>query len=224
MYATLPVLLTTLPTTHSHAHVSHIFTPSYLAYASYHKMIRSKAVTSCFASTSGGAQYLVAINVLRKCANCPMLLSAPSAADDDDDEVGVADVADGIASIAPTVSFADEPGAKLALLESLLEDISKHTDERVVVMSNSTQMLDRIAEVCARACYKTARLDGKTPTDSRMKIVDDFNSGVLEQFVFLLSTKAGGVGLNVVGASRLILFDLDWNPAHDLQVRIACSE
>jgi hypothetical protein len=37
------------------------------------------------------------------------------------------------------------------------------------------------------------------------------------QFVFLLSTKAGGVGLNIVGASRLVLFDIDWNPAHDLQ-------
>lgn len=63
----------------------------------------------------------------------------------------------------------------------------------------------------------TCRLDGSTPTAQRTNIVERFNRSYSNVFVFLLSSKAGGVGLNLTGASRLILFDSDWNPATDLQ-------
>lgn len=65
--------------------------------------------------------------------------------------------------------------------------------------------------------YPTCRLDGSTPTLERNRLVERFNYSYSNAFVFLLSSKAGGVGLNVTGASRLILFDSDWNPATDLQ-------
>ncbi|KAF3481235.1 DNA repair and recombination protein RAD54 [Arthroderma uncinatum] len=62
------------------------------------------------------------------------------------------------------------------------------------------------------------RLDGSTPATKRQALVDDFNrSQPSSCFAFLLSAKAGGTGLNLIGASRLILFDVDWNPATDIQ-------
>jgi DNA repair and recombination protein RAD54B len=66
--------------------------------------------------------------------------------------------------------------------------------------------------------YTFLRLDGSTPASKRQDLVDRFNrSPPSNAFVFLLSAKAGGVGLNLIGASRLVLFDLDWNPATDIQ-------
>ena len=62
------------------------------------------------------------------------------------------------------------------------------------------------------------RLDGSTSSKERSAIVKNFNNLPLENCaIFLLSAKSGGLGLNLVGASRLILFDNDWNPSTDLQ-------
>jgi hypothetical protein len=60
-------------------------------------------------------------------------------------------------------------------------------------------------------------LDGSTPIKKRQELVDRFNVPMAQEIVFLLSSKAGGVGLNLIGANRLILFDPDWNPANDAQ-------
>lgn len=89
---------------------------------------------------------------------------------------------------------------------------------RVVVVSNYTQTLNILQEVCQRCGYSYTRLDGSTPVSQRQQIVDSFNSKFCPAFIFLLSSKAGGVGLNLVGASHLILYDIDWNPATDIQV------
>jgi len=56
-----------------------------------------------------------------------------------------------------------------------------------------------------------------TPTSKRQNLVDQFNAYYSEEFIFLLSAHSGGTGLNLVGASRIVLFDIDWNPAIDLQ-------
>ncbi|KAJ8764653.1 hypothetical protein K2173_006977 [Erythroxylum novogranatense] len=66
--------------------------------------------------------------------------------------------------------------------------------------------------------YSFARLDGSTPTNLRQSMVDDFNSSPSKQ-VFLISTRAGGLGLNLVSANRVVIFDPNWNPAHDLQAQ-----
>lgn len=60
-------------------------------------------------------------------------------------------------------------------------------------------------------------MDGSTQTSQRNSIVQRFNQPRSDIFVFLLSARAGGVGLNLIGASRLVLYDTDWNPATDLQ-------
>lgn len=79
-----------------------------------------------------------------------------------------------------------------------------------------------LQDVCKHYGYSYTRLDGSTPISQRQQIVDGFNSQFCVAFIFLLSSKAGGVGLNLVGASHLILYDIDWNPATDIQVCYSC--
>ena len=86
-----------------------------------------------------------------------------------------------------------------------------------MLVSNYTRTLDILQEVCKRHGYAYTRLDGQTPISQRQKIVDGFNSKYSSDFIFLLSSKAGGVGLNLIGGSHLILYDIDWNPATDIQ-------
>ncbi|RLW13469.1 hypothetical protein DV515_00000405, partial [Chloebia gouldiae] len=88
---------------------------------------------------------------------------------------------------------------------------------KVVLVSNYTQTLNVLQDVCKHYGYSYTRLDGHTPVSQRQHIVDTFNSKFSPAFIFLLSSKAGGVGLNLVGASHLILYDIDWNPATDIQ-------
>lgn len=61
------------------------------------------------------------------------------------------------------------------------------------------------------------RLDGTMSIKKRAKVVENFNNPESKEFIFMLSSKAGGCGLNLIGANRLIMFDPDWNPANDDQ-------
>jgi DNA repair and recombination protein RAD54B len=108
--------------------------------------------------------------------------------------------------------------AKLQFLHTLLVQVYQTTKEKVVVVSNYTSTLDIIEKFVASLGYKSLRLDGQTPAKDRSALVDRFNkTPSSSSFVFLLSAKAGGLGINLIGASRLVLFDIDWNPATDLQ-------
>ena len=90
--------------------------------------------------------------------------------------------------------------------------------QRVVVASNYARVLDLMQSVCEQSGWASLRLDGATPTNQRVELVERFNSGREAATIFLLSAKAGGSGLNLVGASHLILLDPAWNPASDRQV------
>lgn len=79
-------------------------------------------------------------------------------------------------------------------------------------------MLDILEKFLIRKGYCFSRLDGSTPTASRQSLVNDFNSSPSKQ-VFLVSTRAGGLGLNLVSANRVVIFDPNWNPSHDLQAQ-----
>lgn len=106
---------------------------------------------------------------------------------------------------------------KLKVLMALVERIRNGTDnEKVVIVSNYTQTLDIIENLMRSADMQICRLDGSTQAKQRDAIVCSFNNNP-SIFAFLLSAKSGGVGLNLTGASRLILFDNDWNPSVDLQ-------
>ncbi|QLL32192.1 hypothetical protein HG536_0C03600 [Torulaspora globosa] len=106
---------------------------------------------------------------------------------------------------------------KLKVLMALVERIRNGTDnEKVVVVSNYTQTLDIIENLMRSADMQICRLDGSTQAKQRDSIVCSFNNNP-SIFAFLLSAKSGGVGLNLTAASRLVLFDNDWNPSVDLQ-------
>lgn len=106
---------------------------------------------------------------------------------------------------------------KLSVLMKLLENIRNLPDkEKVVIVSNYTQTLDIIQNLMNSNRMISCRLDGSTPPKLRDSIVSSFNTNP-NIFAFLLSAKSGGVGLNLIGGSRLILFDNDWNPSIDLQ-------
>ena len=77
-----------------------------------------------------------------------------------------------------------------------------------------------VALIKAHLQYPVLRLDGTVSQSKRKKLVDQFNDAAGRQFVFLLSSKAGGCGINLVGGNRLVLFDPDWNPANDKQVQL----
>ena len=94
----------------------------------------------------------------------------------------------------------------------------KQTFSKVLIFSYSTKMLDVLSNYLTLKGYSFVRLDGNTQEADRQKLVDDFNSlGGVE--IFIISTKAGGVGLNLVAANKVIIFDPNWNPAHDQQAR-----
>ena len=106
---------------------------------------------------------------------------------------------------------------KFAVLARLLAILRKETKDRIVIISNYTQTLDLIQTLCAKNRYPICRLDGSTGISKRQKLVKKFNDPAEDCFVFLLSSKAGGCGINLIGGNRLVLFDPDWNPANDKQ-------
>jgi len=99
----------------------------------------------------------------------------------------------------------------------LLGSIRKTSTDKVVIVSNYTETLALLSEMCVKRGYAYYQLDGSTKVSKRQDLVNLFNEPNNPQFVFLLSSKAGGCGLNLVGANHLILFDPDWNPANDAQ-------
>lgn len=106
---------------------------------------------------------------------------------------------------------------KFSLMDALLRKLRKETDDRIVIVSNYTQTLDLFVQLCSKRRWPYIKLDGSTSVKKRTAMVHRFNDKNRDEFVFLLSSKAGGCGLNLIGGNRLVLFDPDWNPATDKQ-------
>ncbi|CUV04061.1 unnamed protein product [Cryptosporidium hominis] len=115
--------------------------------------------------------------------------------------------------------FSSKPNlsGKLYLLSRLLFHIRSNTKDRVVLVSNYTQTLDVFECLCRDLQVPCVRLDGSTSITRRHNLVKTFNDPNSNSFAFLLSSKAGGCGINLIGANRLVMFDPDWNPANDKQ-------
>ncbi|RIB22309.1 DNA repair protein, SNF2 family [Gigaspora rosea] len=110
-----------------------------------------------------------------------------------------------------------EFSGKMTVLDRMLSKIKNETNDKIVLISNYTQTLDMFEQLCRNKKYGFLRLDGTMPIKKRQTLVNRFNDPRGSEFVFLLSSKAGGCGLNLIGANRLVLFDPDWNPASDQQ-------
>lgn len=116
-----------------------------------------------------------------------------------------------------TKKFDPSISGKMKVLDYILAVTRKTCNDKFVLVSNYTQTMDQFVELCKLRGYGYVRLDGSMSIKQRAKIVEKFNDPKSNEFCFLLSSKAGGCGLNLIGANRLVMFDPDWNPANDDQ-------
>lgn len=180
----------------------------------YHHFITSPEIKKLLRGT--GSQPLKAIGLLKKLCNHPNLLNLPE--DIDGCEKYLPDDYDFTAgSSGRNREVQTWYSGKFQVLQRFLYKINKETDDKIVLISNYTQTLDLIEKMCRSSRYGCLRLDGTMNINKRQKLVDKFNDPEGKEFIFLLSSKAGGCGINLIGANRLVLIDPDWNPASDQQ-------
>jgi len=105
---------------------------------------------------------------------------------------------------------------KMAILDKLLVHL-KANGSRVLLFSQMSRMLDILEDYCLWKGYDYCRIDGQTSHDDRIQSIDEFNKPNSSKFIFLLTTRAGGLGINLATADIVIMYDSDWNPQVDLQ-------
>ncbi|XP_017051832.1 chromodomain-helicase-DNA-binding protein 3 [Drosophila ficusphila] len=141
---------------------------------------------------------------LRKCCNHPYLFS--SAAEEAAITFGGC----------YEINSLTESSGKLVLLSKMLKQL-KAQKHRVLIFSQMTRMLDLLEHFLQGEKYAYERICGAVKGTMRQEAIDTFNSAGSEIFVFLLSTRAGGLGINLATADTVIIFDSDWNPHNDIQ-------
>lgn len=106
---------------------------------------------------------------------------------------------------------------KLRALQEMLAEWAKH-GHRALIFSQTRMMLDIIENLCEQLQYRYVRMDGTTNGHHRQELMDRFNEDD-SIFLALLTTRVGGIGVNLIGADRVVIFDPDWNPITDIQAR-----
>lgn len=96
-------------------------------------------------------------------------------------------------------------------MDKLLKWIAEKK-EQVLIFSSFTSLLDILEDYCMIRGYKYCRLDGNTELEDRDVAIRDFTKPDSDIFIFMLSTRAGGLGINLMTANHVILYDSDWNP------------
>ncbi|CAJ0929727.1 unnamed protein product, partial [Mesorhabditis belari] len=105
---------------------------------------------------------------------------------------------------------------KMVLLNKLLPKLQEQ-GSRVLLFSQFKMMLDIFEDYCIWKNYKYCRLDGDTHFEDRQQEIEEYNRDGSEKFIFMLTTRAGGLGINLATADVVIIYDSDWNPQVDLQ-------
>merc|ERR1711902_249188 len=105
---------------------------------------------------------------------------------------------------------------KMLVLDKLLPKLQEQ-GSRVLIFTQMTRILDILEDYCWFRGHKYCRIDGQTPHEDRDRQIQEFNADGSEKFVFMLSTRAGGLGINLYTADIVVLYDSDWNPQMDLQ-------
>ncbi|KAI5450775.1 chromatin remodeling complex Adenosinetriphosphatase [Naganishia albida] len=157
------------------------------------------AVNGAAGKREGKTRLLNIVMQLRKCCNHPYLF--------DGAEPGPPYTTD--------EHLVDNAG-KMIILDKLLKSM-KEKGSRVLIFSQMSRVLDILEDYCLFRGHKYCRIDGGTDHDSRTRAIDDYNRPDSDKFIFLLTTRAGGLGINLVTADIVVLFDSDWNPQADLQ-------
>ena len=160
---------------------------------------------------------------LRKCCNHPFLLrgveeevrdqeTAKKRGEEDDANANAADAG---------ADFLVRASGKLVLLDKLLPRL-KEGGHRVLIFSQFKIMLDILEDYLSLRSFRAERIDGSITGKKRQMAIDRFQAEGSSSFVMLLSTRAGGVGINLTAADTCIIFDSDWNPQNDLQAQARC--
>jgi DNA repair and recombination protein RAD54B len=184
--------------------------------ANIYRHVLASPMFQCALGSSESALQL--ITILKKLCNSPSLLSPKIAAADE--TANSASIIRLLESLPQNLlrNLGAQASTKIRILDNFLYALSRRTSEKIVLVSNYTSTLDVLQMLLTSLSLPFLRLDGSTPATKRQGLVDDFNrSSSTAVFAFLLSAKAGGMGLNLIGASRLVLFDVDWNPAVEEQ-------
>uniref|UniRef100_A0A674PEZ3 Chromodomain helicase DNA binding protein 4 n=1 Tax=Takifugu rubripes TaxID=31033 RepID=A0A674PEZ3_TAKRU len=171
----------------------------------YYKFILTRNFEAL--NTRGGGNQVSLLNVvmdLKKCCNHPYLF--PAAATE------AAKLPNGMYEGNSLV----KSSGKLMLLQKMMRKL-KEGGHRVLVFSQMTKMLDLLEDFLENEGYKYERIDGGVTGNMRQEAIDRFNAPGAPQFAFLLSTRAGGLGINLASADTVIIYDSDWNPHNDIQ-------
>jgi len=107
---------------------------------------------------------------------------------------------------------------KLQVLDRMLA-VFRRERRKVLVFSQMTRLMNILQDYCDHKGYPSCRIDGSTDLHERQRAIDRFNDPSSDKFVFLLSTRAGGLGINLTAADTVVLFDSDWNPTADMQAQ-----
>ncbi|KAG0256341.1 hypothetical protein BG011_004610 [Mortierella polycephala] len=107
---------------------------------------------------------------------------------------------------------------KMVVLDKLLKRM-KEQGSRVLLFSQMSRVLDILEDYCVFRGYEYCRIDGQTNHEDRITAIDEYNKPDSSKFIFLLTTRAGGLGINLVTADIVVLYDSDWNPQVDLQAQ-----
>lgn len=189
----------------------------------YEKFLKSRFVRQVL---SGKLNLLYAITALRKICNHPDI---PIHKNDNDatylkggkyapQYIPTHEPNDVIPDITQDADYGDwKKSGKMIVLDRILSAWKK-AGSRVLLFSQTRTMLDILESFVKEREYSHQRMDGLTPVGNRMSLIDTFNNDE-SVFVFLLTTRVGGLGVNLTGADRVVLFDPDWNPSTDLQAR-----
>jgi SWI/SNF-related matrix-associated actin-dependent regulator of chromatin subfamily A member 5 len=110
---------------------------------------------------------------------------------------------------------------KLFMVDKLLKKL-KERGSRVLIFTQMTRVLDILEDFMVMRNHQYCRIDGNTAYEDREWAIDEFNRPGTEKFCFILSTRAGGLGINLQTADTCILYDSDWNPQQDLQAQDRC--
>ena len=191
--------------------------------ALYQSYLRSDEVAKVM---RGSSNLLGAITMLRKICNHPDLVCDPSSVDkviNSGFNLTVTDYAYDSDSSADSLEYESgnlsmiQRSGKLEVLSKILP-IWKKQGHRVLLFCQWKKTLDIIQPFFYSQGWKFGRLDGNTNVAARQRLVDNFNSDD-SYFALLCTTRTGGVGLNLTGANRILIFDPDWNPQTDAQAR-----
>ena len=146
---------------------------------------------------------------LRKCCNHPFLIK------------GVEDtVTQGLEADDAFARLINASG-KMVLIDKLLPKL-KARGHKVLIFSQMVRMLDILEDYMHHRNYVYERIDGGVRGNDRQSAIDRFSRDGSDRFVFLLCTRAGGLGINLTAADTVIIFDSDWNPQNDLQAQARC--